>query len=93
MVLHGGVWEQGEKLGFLRPDGFTTLSSSLDGTAASYKCRASGIPSRLPNSKQLELAAPSAPWWVPGQRHSSREELARGGREQGGEERWFMAVW
>lgn len=97
-ALGGGVWEQEEELGFPGPGGFTTLSSGLDGTAASYTCRgrprqvASPLGCQIPGKFQ-EPAAPSAPWWVPGQRRSSKEELAREEREQGGEECWFMTVW
>lgn len=47
----------------------------LDSVAAIYKCWGRPRhPLQLPNSKQLEPLAPSAPWWVPGQRCSSREE-------------------
>lgn len=56
----------------------------LDSVAAIYKCW--GRPRhllQLPNSRQLEPGALLAPWWVPRQRCSSREESVIG-VERGG---------
>lgn len=78
------LWERGEELGFPVPDVFTTLSSGLDGTATSDKCR--GEPRRAASPPGCQIPGDwsqrlLAPWWVPGQRCSgSREELARGER-------------
>lgn len=83
--MAGGTREW-QELGFPQPHGFTTLSQvwtvelqSINAEAGQGKWHSL----QLPNSRQLEPRAPLAPWWVPRQRCSSKEQPATG-VERGG---------